>query len=97
LDAGRLADPVPPVTKERSRGHVITIVTTVEDVNELWRQLKVGKQSTPAEVELAQLYLEGNVVVNNCEQAHVLLLAASKEGSKIAEGLLASDYVKQCR
>jgi general secretion pathway protein A len=96
-EAGRLADSVRPATRGRSPAHVITIVTTAKDINELWRQLEVGKQSTQAEIELAQLYLEGNVVVKNCEQAQVLLLAASKAGSKIAAGLLASDYVKQCR
>jgi general secretion pathway protein A len=95
--AGRPDRRVRPATMEGAQGRNRTNVTIVRDTSELWRQVEVGKQSTQAEVELAQLYLEGNSVAKNCEQAHVLLLAASKTGSKVAGGLLASDYVRQCQ
>jgi hypothetical protein len=43
-----------------------------------------------AEVALAKLYLEGEAVPHNCEQAQMLLLAASRKGSKAADDLLNS-------
>jgi hypothetical protein len=45
----------------------------------LWSE--VGAGNTKAEVELAQLYLEGDGVTKNCEQARVLLRAAAKKGN----------------
>jgi TPR repeat protein len=64
------------------------------DPAELWKQ--VGNESTGAEVALANLYLAGVVVPQNCQQAQVLLLAASKKGNKGAESLLAT-YGKRCQ
>jgi hypothetical protein len=46
---------------------------------QLWSAVEAGDSS--AEVELAQLYLTGDGVPKNCEQARVLLRAASKKGS----------------
>ena len=46
-----------------------------------------------AEVALANLYLEGEAVPQNCEQAHTLLYAASMKGSKAADNVLTSSYV----
>jgi hypothetical protein len=45
----------------------------------LWTAVEAGDSS--AEVALAQLYLKGDGVPRNCEQARVLLRAASKKGS----------------
>jgi PilZ domain len=46
---------------------------------QLWSALGAGDSS--AGVALAQLYLTGDGVPRNCEQARVLLMAASKKGS----------------
>jgi hypothetical protein len=46
---------------------------------QLWSALRAGDSS--AEVTLAQLYLTGDGVPRNCEQARVLLRAASKNGN----------------
>jgi hypothetical protein len=62
---------------------------------ELWKDVKGG--SARAEVTLARLYLDGNVVPQSCEQTHMLLLAASKKGSKAADNLLTGAYVNRCQ
>ena len=49
---------------------------------ELWSALEAGNSS--AEAVLAQLYLTGDGVPRNCEQARVLLRAASKKGNSEA-------------
>jgi hypothetical protein len=64
------------------------------DPAELWNAVKRG--SVPAEVALANLYLKGEAVPQNCEQAHMLLLAASMKGSKFADDFLKSSYAERC-
>ena len=68
--------------------------TEDESPTELWNRVRKG--NTGAEVALAKLYLEGTVVEPSCEQAHLLLLAASRKQSKAADDLLAGAYAKQC-
>jgi hypothetical protein len=68
--------------------------TEDEGPTELWSRVRKG--SPGAEVALAKLYLEGTVVEPSCEQAHLLLLAASRKRSKAADDLLAGAYAKQC-
>jgi TPR repeat protein len=65
-----------------------------DDPAELWNAVKRG--SVPAEVALANLYLKGAAVPQNCEQAHMLLLAASMKGSKLADNFLNSSYAERC-
>jgi hypothetical protein len=65
-----------------------------DDPAELWNAVKRG--SVPAEVALANLYLKGEAVPQNCEQAHMLLLAASMKGSKFADDFLKSSYAERC-
>jgi hypothetical protein len=65
-----------------------------DDPVELWRAVKRG--SVSAEVALANLYVEGVAVPQNCEQAHILLLAASMKGSKAADNSLKSSYPERC-
>ena len=65
-----------------------------DDPTELWNAVKRG--SVPAEVALANLYLKGEAVPQNCEQAHMLLLAASMKGSKFADDFLKSSYAERC-
>jgi len=65
------------------------------DPERLWEQVR--QEKTPAEVSLAKLYLEGNTVPQNCEQAHILLLSASKKGSRDAAHLLSDSYAKYCQ
>jgi TPR repeat protein len=49
------------------------------EVTRLWSAVASGNYS--AEVDLARLYLRGDGVPHNCEQAKVLLQAAGKHGS----------------
>ena len=65
-----------------------------DDPVELWKAVKRG--SVSAEVALAKLYLEGEAVPHNCEQAQMLLLAASRKGSKAADDLLNSSDSERC-
>ena len=65
-----------------------------DDPVELWKAVKRG--SVSAEVALAKLYLEGQAVPQNCEQAHILLFSASMKGSKAADNLLKSSYAERC-
>ena len=71
-----------------------TIAAKEVDPVELWKAVKRG--SVNAEVALANLYLEGEAVSQNCEQAHMLLSAASVKGSKAADDLLNSSYAERC-
>jgi TPR repeat protein len=52
----------------------------------LWAGVRKGY--VPAEVTLADLYRRGDGVPKNCDQAQVLLVAASKKGSPEARHLL---------
>ena len=71
-----------------------TIAAKETDPVELWRAVKRG--SVNAEVALANLYLKGEAVPKNCEQAHMLLSAASMKGSKAADDYLKSSYADRC-
>jgi hypothetical protein len=66
-----------------------------QDPVELWNRVRQG--STGAEVALARMYLEGTGVARSCEQAHVLLLAASRKRDKEADDLLAGSYAQHCQ
>jgi hypothetical protein len=68
--------------------------TAESDPSELWKLVRQG--NIEAEVALAKLYLEGTEVPKNCEQAHMLLLAASKRGNKNADELLSGSYAERC-
>jgi hypothetical protein len=65
-----------------------------DDPTELWNAVKRG--SILAEVALANIYLKGERVPQNCEQARMLLLAASMKGSKFADDFLKSSYAERC-
>ena len=64
------------------------------DPAELWKRVKEG--NTSAETKLAVLYLGGSVVEQICEQARLLLVAASRKASKVASGLLNGEYAERC-
>lgn len=66
-----------------------------DDPTQLWSQVRHG--NTGAEVALAKLYLEGTTLERSCEQAHVLLVAASRKQSKEADSVLAGSYAQQCQ
>jgi hypothetical protein len=55
-------------------------------VDLLWAGVRKGY--VPAEVTLADLYRRGDGVTKNCDQAQVLLVAASKKGSPEARQML---------
>jgi len=65
-----------------------------DDPVELWKAVKRG--SVSAEIALANLYLEGKSVSQNCEQAHMLLQTASMKGSQAADTLLKGTYAERC-
>ena len=62
---------------------------------QLWSAVEAGDSS--AEVELARLYLTGDGVPRNCEQARVLLRAASKKGNSEAAQQLRKIKISGCR
>jgi hypothetical protein len=68
--------------------------TTSEDPADLWSRVRKG--DADAEVALAKRYLTGVGVERSCEQAHVLLSAASRKQNKAADGLLSGAYAQQC-
>jgi hypothetical protein len=67
--------PKPPQPPRHASG-VRNSATTSQ---QLWKAVAEG--NTTAEIALAQLYLTGNGVPKSCEQARVLLSAASKKGN----------------
>jgi len=79
---------------QKSRQHPPRHLERTSDPAKLWAQVK--NRSSDAEVELARLYLAGTAVPQNCAQAQILLLAASRRGNVRAANLL-SDYDRQCR
>lgn len=93
-----LPHPAPEMTRalQQNKSHSKNPLRarTAGDPTSLWA--KVKKQDSDAEVELAQLYLEGTSVPQNCQQAHILLMAASRKGNARAADLLAN-YTDQCQ
>jgi hypothetical protein len=65
------------------------------EVSRLWSA--VGAGSSAAEVALARLYLKGEGVPRNCEQARILLRAAAKSGSREARQQLQKLRTDGCR
>jgi len=65
------------------------------EVPRLWSAIASGNSS--AEVDLARLYLSGDGVPRNCEQAKVLLQAAAKGGSVEARQELKELQTTGCR
>jgi len=61
----------------------------------LWAAVKQG--NVPAEVTLGDLYRRGDGVVKSCDQARVLLVAASKKGSADARQQLEQMAEKGCQ
>lgn len=88
----------PPATAELESGQqefnqARDILRGEHRQRELWRAVDllwagVRKGYVPAEVTLADLYRRGDGVEKNCDQAQVLLVAASKKGSPEARRLL---------
>src|SRR5215471_690126 len=58
----------------------------IDDTAKLWAQVKMS--DSDAEVKLAQMFLEGTSVDQNCAQAEILLLDASRKGNVQATSLL---------
>ena len=67
--------PDPPQTPR----HAIGARSSATTSQQLWKAVAEG--NTTAEIALARLYLTGNGVPKSCEQARVLLSAASKKGN----------------
>jgi TPR repeat protein len=61
----------------------------------LWSGVRKGY--VPAEVTLADLYRRGEGVEKNCDQAQVLLVAASRKGSPDARRVLESMAEQGCQ
>jgi general secretion pathway protein A len=69
-------------------------VAEILEPSKLWAQVKSG--NSDAEIELARMYLQGTEVPQNCAQAQILLLTASRKGNARAADLL-SNSTNQCR
>jgi hypothetical protein len=84
-DSASAAGPAIPrprqTAREPSYGRAPTPDRSAE-VMRLWSAVGAGDSS--AEVDLARLYLKGEGVARNCEQARILLRAAVKNGSRQA-------------
>ncbi|MGO9577765.1 MAG: AAA family ATPase [Terriglobales bacterium] len=93
-ETSRSPEAVSSTPTPKSRQHHHGTLQRTSDPAKLWAQVK--NQSSDAEVELARLYLEGTAVPQNCAQAQVLLLAASRRKNPRAVDLL-NDYDRQCR
>jgi type II secretory pathway predicted ATPase ExeA len=78
-----------------TKTHPEQVQNPAVDPAELWK--RVGQGSISAEISLASLYLDGSATVEqSCEQAHQLLVVASRTGSKVASGLLNGKYAERC-
>ena len=77
------SSPTPSFAQERS-----------VEANRLWSA--VGAGSSAAEVDLARLYLKGEVVPRTCEQAKILLRAAARNGSREARQQLHKLRIHGC-
>jgi hypothetical protein len=78
-----------------AKTHLEQAQNSALDPAELWKRVAQGNIS--AEISLATLYLDGSATVEqNCEQAHQLLMVASRTGSKVAGDLLNGKYAEQC-
>jgi hypothetical protein len=65
------------------------------EASRLWSE--VGAGNSAAEVDLALLYLKGDGVPRNCEQARILLRAGAKGGSREARQQLQKLRTYSCR
>ncbi|HEX4425532.1 MAG TPA: hypothetical protein VH079_09035 [Terriglobales bacterium] len=83
----------PPIPSEQPAETAAS--PAIDNPAELWKSVRSG--DSRAEVTLAKLYLDGNSVPQSCEQTHMLLLAASKKGSKAADNLLTGAYLERCQ
>ncbi|MFY9791418.1 MAG: AAA family ATPase [Candidatus Sulfotelmatobacter sp.] len=81
-------------TSAQKSEHSRPALEYIPDPEKLWEQVK--NADSDAEIELARLYIEGTAVPQNCTQAQILLLAASRKGNARAADVL-NNYSGQCR
>ena len=81
-------------TSTQKSEHSRPALEYIPDPEKLWEQVK--NADSDAEIELARLYIEGTAVPQNCTQAQILLLAASRKGNARAADVL-NNYSGQCR
>ena len=67
---------------------------TPEAIRLLWNSVEKGNAS--AELQLAEMYWKGRGVVQNCDQALILLTAAARKGSAEAEKRLQEFHREGC-
>jgi len=84
---GEPSKTAPGKTQKSSTGKASNASTTPDkrsgtNPTQLWTEVQAG--NSKAAVELAELYLKGNGVPKNCQQARVLLLAASEKRNTAA-------------
>ncbi|MGA9392498.1 MAG: AAA family ATPase [Candidatus Sulfotelmatobacter sp.] len=82
------------LTPRQKSPHRVANFEPTSDPDKLWAQVR--NESSDAEIELARLYIEGTAVPQNCTQAKILLLAASRRGNARAAELL-NTYGDRCR
>lgn len=83
-----------PSQHQESQPHVGRSIGEDSDPIKLWAEVK--KQNSDAEVELADLYIAGTAVPKNCDQAQILLRAASRRGN-LRAGKMLHDFEDRCR
>jgi hypothetical protein len=105
-----VVDSTPPIAPvpENNRAQPVTNATIIsepvkaslrkvemtQDPAELWKDVQRG--STQAEIQLAMMYMDGTRVGQNCEQAHLLLMAAAKKQNAKSSDLLSHIYAQRC-
>lgn len=92
--AGEKVTHSPSTPRQNLTQHSRVEFVQTSDPAKLWEQVK--NANSDAEIDLARLYMEGTVVPQNCTQAQILLLAASRRGNARAAQLL-NTYRGQCR
>ena len=71
-----------PETPPSSSASATTVKKSGMNPNQLWGEVQAG--DSKAAVELAELYIKGDGVPRNCQQARVLLLTASEKRNTAA-------------
>jgi len=85
---------VPAAQRSRIESTATQEVPADDSIESLWARVRHG--DVRAEISLATRYMNGVGVLQNCEQAHLLLSAAAKKKNSGAEQILAGDYRSRC-
>jgi TPR repeat protein len=85
---------VPAAQRSRIESSAVQDASADDSMEALWVRVRHG--DVRAEISLANRYMMGSGVPQNCEQARLLLTAAAKKKNSGAGQILASDYSAHC-